>query len=373
VERRHEGYVKRFIYLTRNPFWLRGAGSWERAATLVRHLAERTRLSVVYAGPAGAISDEARRRKVIALPDFRADPARTQAMLRQLFSQVPVDACMFAEISLSPLLEAVPNGVKRFLDTMDVVHEQAETFRRLGLDPPKTLGQAEEFSIFQRFDLVLAIQEREQASVARAVGEERALLVPHPPPLRRRGMRAVPQTVAFVASAWRANVEALSWFLREVWPRVERPGLKFAVYGGVFRSYPEPVVPSVALRGIVPKLDDIYDSIDVAVNPVRCGAGLKIKSVEALGAGIPLVTTSEGARGLERAAGRAFLLADSAEDFAAALRRVLDDGALRERLSREGYAFAETTLSPDACFSGLVREIESPRRYLPGLVSSSLG
>jgi hypothetical protein len=357
--------VKQLIYLTRQPFWGRAAGSWARAVTLVRHLSERTRLRVAYAGPARAISADVRRRGLIVLPEFGVDPNACAAALRRVLAEQRADACVFAEIALSPLVEAVPKEVKLFLDTIDVVHEQVKSFERLGLVPPKNLTQEEEFATFRRFDVVLAIQEREHASVVRAVGPERALCVPHPPPLRRRELRAEPRSVGFVASAWRANVEALSWFLREIWPRVERPGLTFDVYGGVNRNFGGEVAPSVKLHGIVPRLDAVYDSVDIAVNPVRCGAGLKIKSVEALGAGLPLVTTSEGARGLERAAGRAFLVADEAESFALALNRVLADAVERERLAREGHAFAETELSPAACFDGLLREIESPRRYLP--------
>ncbi len=356
--------MKSIIYLTRQPFWGRAAGSWARATALVRYLSKRTRLRVAYVGRAAAITEDVRRRGLVVLPEFGAGASACASALGRLLSDQAAHACVFAEIALSPLLEAVPSEVKLFLDTIDVVHEQAESFKRVGLVPPKSLSEAEEFAIFRRFDVVLAIQEREHASVARAVGPERALCVPHPPPLRKRELRPVPRSVGLVASAWRANVEALSWFLAEIWPRVERPGLTFDVYGSVKRAHTGAVPPSVKLHGVVPRLDAVYDSVDVVVNPVRCGAGLKIKSVEALGAGLPLLTTSEGARGLERAAGRAFLVADDAETFAAALNRVLDDSAERERLAREGHAFAESTLSPAACFDGLLRELESPRRYL---------
>jgi glycosyltransferase involved in cell wall biosynthesis len=363
--------VKRLIYLTRQPFWWQAAGTWARALSLVRYLDERHRVRVVFTGSRRALHDDLRRRGLVVIPELDRDPAAARAALARFFAEAAVDACLFGDISLYPLLEVVPCGVKLFLDTNDVVHEQAESFRRLGLTPPQELSEAAEFEIFRRFDVVLAIQEREQASVARAVGPERALCVPHPPPLKRRELREVPRSVGFVASAWVANREALSWLASEIWPRVERPEVRLDVYGGISRVHREPVASWMKLHGATPSLDSIYDSIDVSVNPVRCGAGLKIKSVEALGAGIPLVTTSEGARGLERGAGRAFLVADSAEEFAAALRRVIDDRALREQLSRDGHAFAEQELSPDVCFGPLLRAIESPRRYVA--LSSSPG
>ncbi len=124
----------------------------------MRYLAERHRLRVVYTGPANAITENVRRRGLVALPELAAQPAAARAALRQYFASNQADACVFGDISLRSLLDVMPSSVKLFLDTIDVVNEQAESFRRLGLEPPKDLSEAEEFEIFRRFDVVLAIQ-----------------------------------------------------------------------------------------------------------------------------------------------------------------------------------------------------------------------
>lgn len=103
-------------------------------------------------------------------------------------------------------------------------------------------------------------------------------------------------------------------------------------------------------RGFVPQLDRLWSGMDIAINPVRWGSGLKIKTVEALAAGLPLVSTREGARGLEHLAGEVFLMADDADDFAAACRHLLDDVPARRALATSARRWADENLSRDACF-----------------------
>ena len=88
-------------------------------------------------------------------------------------------------------------------------------------------------------------------------------------------------------------------------------------------------------------LGAVYDLADLVVNPVRAGTGLNIKSIEALGRGMPMVTTPSGARGLEAGAGTAFLVADAPADLADAVVRVLVDPTIAERLSGEARRFSQ--------------------------------
>jgi glycosyltransferase involved in cell wall biosynthesis len=84
------------------------------------------------------------------------------------------------------------------------------------------------------------------------------------------------------------------------------------------------------------------------------GAGLKIKNVEALASGLPLVTTGEGARGIADVAGDAFLVADDPDAFASACLRLLDDVSLRTRVAARALQVARERFSPQACFAPLL-------------------
>lgn len=352
--------MKKVVYVTKEPFWLPGAGVWARSLALVRFLSRHVRLAVFYLGPERAINQQMQK-SVVSLPLDRLGPRGVLERMHGLCTREKFDACILDRIEMQFTLAALPPTVKRFLDTIDVVHERNETFARDGYDLGKVTRE-DEFAIFRKFDAVIAIQEREQKTIAEGIDPERVVLALHPPTLRKRALRDPVRIIGTVASPWLPNVTGLKWFRSEVWPLVQRPGVSCHIHGSVCVPLKGAEVPGIALKGPAPELEAVYDSLDIAINTVPYGAGLKIKTVEALGAGLPLVTTSEGARGLERAAGSAFLVADAPPDFAAALQRLIDDRAERQRLSDAAYAFAEQTFSPDACFSDLLREIEAPRR-----------
>ena len=113
----------------------------------------------------------------------------------------------------------------------------------------------------------------------------------------------------------------------------------------------------VTLHGIVDDLDEIYRRIDIVINPVRVGSGLKIKNVEALANGLPLVTTSHGAEGMEDGAGTAFLVADTPQDFAEHINQLLASQETRQALGEQAYAYAEENFSEDGCFQELMAEL----------------
>jgi glycosyltransferase involved in cell wall biosynthesis len=77
------------------------------------------------------------------------------------------------------------------------------------------------------------------------------------------------------------------------------------------------------------------------VVPLRVGGGTRLKILEALALGTPVISSSKGAEGLDLVAGRDLLIADEPADFAAAVLRLLHEPALREMLSRNGRRAVE--------------------------------
>ena len=90
----------------------------------------------------------------------------------------------------------------------------------------------------------------------------------------------------------------------------------------------------MTLKAYGADLDAVYGAIYIVINPVRAGPGLKIKSVEALGYGLPLVATSEGACRLPES-DRPFLM-------------VADDAAFRAELAQSAYDYAQRQFTTEA-------------------------
>jgi glycosyltransferase involved in cell wall biosynthesis len=97
------------------------------------------------------------------------------------------------------------------------------------------------------------------------------------------------------------------------------------------------------------------------VVPYRFGGGVKIKALDAMAHGCPVVATTVGAEGLRIERGRHLLVEDDAERFAAAVSSLLESEELQTRLGQAGRAHVEATFSWSAKTAGLVAVIDGLR------------
>jgi glycosyltransferase involved in cell wall biosynthesis len=125
--------------------------------------------------------------------------------------------------------------------------------------------------------------------------------------------------ILFVGSMeYHANIEGVTRFAREVWPRVRArfPELRFTIAG----RDPAPEVialasqPGIEVTGTIPDVRPYYREALLAVVPLRLGTGTRLKILEAMAAGVPVVSSTLGAEGLEGQPGHEILIADSASD-----------------------------------------------------------
>jgi GT2 family glycosyltransferase len=170
--------------------------------------------------------------------------------------------------------------------------------------------------------------------------------------------RATLPSVMFVAGfRHRPNVDAALWLVRNILPlvRQEVPGTSLILAG----SNPPPEVTALAsdhvlVTGYVtdPLLRHLYDSTATVVAPLRFGAGMKGKIVEALRFGVPTVTTSIGAEGLD-AAHEYLEIGDSANTIARGIIKLLRDPKLRRIRALRGI----TQIQKDFSYSSAVKRM----------------
>lgn len=136
-----------------------------------------------------------------------------------------------------------------------------------------------------------------------------------------------------------ANIDAAVWFVNRMWPELRRqhPELSFAIVG----RDPTPEVRALAgdrvqVTGTVPDVRPYYSGALAAVVPLRFGSGTRLKILEAMAAGIPVISTKLGAEGLDLEDGTHLLLADSENEMIAAVSRLATSPELWLRLSRAG-------------------------------------
>ncbi len=139
------------------------------------------------------------------------------------------------------------------------------------------------------------------------------------------------------------NIEAAEYLCREIMPRLDgarsAPSIRCISSAKVLTSGcgPRPRVwrTSVCV-GFVPSVEPYFQRCRISVIPLLFGAGTKRKMVQALMCGTPTVTTSVGAEGLDLCDGRHVLIADRADDFAAAMTRLLCDEPLWTAIAAAG-------------------------------------
>ena len=132
----------------------------------------------------------------------------------------------------------------------------------------------------------------------------------------------------WLAGAASPNGDGLRWFLNAVWPdvRAQAAGARLIVTGDVPSAIASEFEGlSVLQTGVVPDLYDIYDRARVAIVPLRFGAGLSIKCLEALKFGVPVVTTSVGRGDLHTLGTDVVCTADTASEFVAEVTLHLTD------------------------------------------------
>jgi Glycosyl transferases group 1 len=357
----------RVLLVTRIPFWLLGAGERTRLLAMVWVLGSCTRLTLLFLGPLGPgdlqrIRQLKVRAEVHGLPGTAGgagshDTATELAAFGQLCSTRPFDVCIFERIALRHLLPGLPAGVRSVLDTHDLESVNAVSRQASGLAVEAPMSLDDELAVLARFDRVLLIQHDDYALVAQRLGP-RAMLVPHPVNFAALPVQPRRRAIGLVASAWRANLDGLDWFAAEVWPLMADSGAQMHLFGWIGDHW-QPGFTGFERHGFVADFRQSWGALDVAINPVRWGSGLKIKSVEAIGHGLPLVTTSEGARGMLDGAGDAFIVADSGPEFARAFTLLLEDPARRAALGARAHAYAARHFSAQACFGELVRWLNS--------------
>lgn len=193
------------------------------------------------------------------------------------------------------------------------------------------------------FQACTVVSDVEKGLVETAVGpHHRVEVIPncmHLPDYQLPHVQKQPNTLVYTGSfTYFANHEAMVWFLEHVYPLVKTavPDTTLTITGD-HANLPLPPADDVTLTGFVDDIRPVIASAAISLAPIHTGGGTRLKILEAMALRTPVVSTTKGAEGLDVVDGVHLLLADTPEDFAQAVIRLLGDAALRQRLAENGY------------------------------------
>ncbi len=205
--------------------------------------------------------------------------------------------------------------------------------------------------VCREFDAVLAVSQEDRAALQEAAGRAVDITV-IPIAIDTEEVAFIqrvpePRHILHIGTMyWPPNIDGVWWFIREVYPliRRQRPDVQFDVVGA------RPPADLLALNGAglginvtgyVPDPTPYLQRAALMVVPLRAGGGMRVKILNALAQGIPIVSTTLGCEGIEVVPERDVLLGDTPEVFAAQALRVLNDPDLGRRLAASGRRLAE--------------------------------
>jgi len=146
--------------------------------------------------------------------------------------------------------------------------------------------------------------------------------------------------------SWPPNIDAIGHFAREVYPLIKRevPEAQLTIVG----SSPPPQIralekdPSIKVTGFVDDVRPYAEAAAVFVVPLRIGSGMRVKILEAMALGLPIVSTSVGCEGICLRPGKHALVSDPPPKLANSVIQLLRNPHMREKIGSAGRSFVES-------------------------------
>lgn len=272
--------------------------------------------------------------------------------IRERLASGEVDVLHADQVSMATYLRhAKSYGVSTVFDAHNAIWELLRTLRS---SEPSALCRAAlslEWRLMRRFegravgtaDLTLCVTAEDQQLLEDAAGGPINATVA-PIGIEARDCECAipaagkPRVLSVATMHYPPNAEAVRWFRDQIWPvlAMHKPDLQVDIVGS---RPPADIVrwgidaQRVSVHGYVEHLDPYYSDTCIFIVPLLAGSGMRVKIIEAMARGVPVISTTVGAAGLDLEPGKHLLIADRAEDFAIAVASLADSVELRREIT----------------------------------------
>jgi hypothetical protein len=228
---------------------------------------------------------------------------KVSSTVEKICKRYKIDICLSNYVWFSKVLDVVPDSVQKIIDTHDVFGDRHLIAKKAGLEPVwfYTTKALEAFGL-SRANLVFAIQDEEKSyfeSITDIPVEVMGYVVPKHKLVEKISLNQEKIKIGYIGSGNPFNVQSLIELQKQIMmtPAVLNK-FEFVVAGTICANI-EQQNQIFDLVGKVDELEDFYSEIDIAINPMVGGTGLKIKSLEALSFSKPLLGTADAMVGIE--------------------------------------------------------------------------
>jgi glycosyltransferase involved in cell wall biosynthesis len=220
-----------------------------------------------------------------------------------------------------------------------------------------------EINLLNDYDLIVPITERDGAILnelgnkkplqVSSTGIDSSVLVPNAKNLEH------PSLFHIGSLEWTPNQEGLIWFLDNCWDKVHKkyPDLRFYIAG---RNAPVWLqkkfeLQHVIFKGEIPDAYEFMNSKSIMVVPLLSGSGMRIKVIEGMALGKPIVSTKIGTEGIATTSGKNIIVAHDANSFVDAISALIEDREYFDLIGKNAIEFIHEKFDNLASASALVQ------------------
>jgi glycosyltransferase involved in cell wall biosynthesis len=287
----------------------------------------------------------------------RDDRRAMSRLIDRLAAQQSFDVAHADQLNMCQYAARVPAAVKLFdaHNALWVLYKRLAATMRVG---PRRWLLERDWRLLKRYEgrivrewAVLAVTQEDRAALLEAAGVQRDITV-IPIAIDTDEVERIPRRqdanhILHIGTMyWPPNVDGILWFIHEIYPLIREkcPDVVLDVVGS--RPPQELVALSgeeagICVTGYVPDPAIYLEQAALTIVPLRAGGGMRVKILNALAQGIPIVSTTLGAEGIDVTSGQDVLMADAPQDFAEACLRLLQDPELGQKLADNGRRLAQ--------------------------------
>ena len=263
------------------------------------------------------------------------------AYATQLHQQYDFTHILAEYIFISRVLNGFGGDVTKVIDTHDCFTERYKRYQERGITPVWfSTYRDDERKALKRADIVIAVQG-EEARFFEALSNVKTVEIGHLGKCNKCHPKQFSRSIGVVASNNTINIHYMNKFLETLYPKLRKkvPALTLHVGGDICAYLPKK--EGLICHGYFDNLDDFYKQIDVVINPIIFSTGIKIKNMEALYRGKPLISCFQPEMNEIRTEKMPFCAVETEEAFIEACVSLLFNETVRDAYSSRALQYAK--------------------------------
>ena len=297
--------------------------------------------------------------------------------LKHLLQEKTYDAIVFESIFMAPYLELVKSQ-SQAVTVLRSHNIEYRIWERLGSEEKNPLKRYYlnlqmrrlkkfEMEMTTKFDLVAAITPVDESFYKVHGLSKRLISMPFGIDVSNHELHLPHKKgqlkIGFLGSMnWLPNEEGVRWFVNDIWPLVAQnfDGVECVIRG---HHMPEDLIRQsnerLEIGGAVDDAQDFFMELDACIVPLKSGSGVRIKVLECMSLGVPVISTQVGYEGIKAVPNQSVLEADLPTEFVACIRVLLENEMKLKEIGASARALIANSYDKKKCAGLLLNEISS--------------